>query len=603
MLFNNSNNSLTYRKSLTLFSVLLLLINISLTLAKKNKKSKAPKKAKNFTSRVLNLTDDTFAEFNSTNKQFYLYFMTNKCKKCDIFNPKFDELSDLLQKTQYKIPCVRVNLDENKKLQEHYEINSTPKLFFANYEDNDFHEYHGKNSPKTLINYVNHQLNYTTEEVKNWEDVQKKKKNGYYLIFVGDVQKYAEIYKKIIKAAREEDIDRILWTTSEEIYDKFSINKNSFDVVMLKKSKKNLEVKGNLNVRENHTVKELENLMEIYERKLWGKADDYSVLLSLESGAPTPSLFVIYSAKNKEQKEYNKEINSLMDKISKKYIREFHFLNFTLGSNLATPFIKVFNLTRANAPYLVLVNDNQKYDDDVDKYIFPIDQKINEENVEKFLDDFKQNKLNKITFSDPVHVNGTFRNGINNLIGKDYENFLFKENLGKDCLFYLYSEFNQHANVIHNRVKNVIQKLEGNSHLVFARINPLFNEIQDFQYSDLPTIFLIKGNTESERRNNIKKLELKNFLTKKIVDFVKENSSNTVTEKPLENEEELFKNEDNDLVHIVHKQEEEDMIDFDVYNAGLRRYTRYILEGDDDDDEEKEKEDKKRESSRRKEDL
>ena len=219
---------------------------------------------------------------------------------------------------------------------------------------------------------------------------------------------------------------------------------NSFDVVMVEKKKKTgFEIKGNLHVKEENTVAELEHRIEIFERKLWGKTDDYTVLLALEANPPTPSVFVIYSQKNKEQKEYNGEINSLLEKISKKYISDFHFMNFTIGSHLATPFTTVFNLTKNNTPYLILVDHNEKYDDDVDKYIFPSDQKINEENVEKFLSDFKSKKLQKVLFSDPIDPKGTFRNGIHNLVGYDYENFLFKETIGKDVLFYLYSNYNE----------------------------------------------------------------------------------------------------------------------------------------------------------------
>lgn len=396
-----------------------------------------------------------------------------------------------------------------------------------------------------------------------------------------------------------------MWSTSSEIYEKFGVDKNSFDVVMIQKRRKGgIIIKGNLNIKEENTVQELEHLMEIYERKLWGKTNDYSLLLALEAGPPTPSAFVIYNNKKKEQQPYNKEINSLMENISKKYIREFHFMNLTYASNAAVPFHTVFNLTKNNTPYLILVDHNEKYEDDVDKYMFPVDQRINEENVERFLEDFRQKKLQKVIFSDPIHVNGTFRNGIHHLVGKDYENFLFRETIGKDVLFVLYSEFSEETTeLLDKRIKNTIAKLEGNSHLVFAKSNPLLNEMQAFNFDSLPTLFFIKGNSETERRASIQKFNNRTYSTKDFVEFVKESSSSPVSEVALDKQDEIYTEENNDALEINTRDAEEDEIDYEEYNAGLRRYTRFILEGDDDDDDDiRERQSKKKKESKPKKD-
>lgn len=611
----------TYTKSrktnFNFLKVLLLIFNIAYILSakKKNKtKSTKPKRVKNnYTSRVINLTDENFSEFNKTNQIFYLLFTksnTTKCKKCKIFKQDYEEVSDILYNSKWKVPCAQINIDQNPNLKSKYEIKKAPRLFFANYPEEDFHEYHGRNTPKSLISYINQQLNYTTQEIQKWDQLLAKKKNGMYLIFIGDIEKYSEIYKRVIKASKEEEIDNIMWSKSDELHEKFNVPKNSFDAVMIEKKKKTgAVIKGNLNVKESHTQEQIENLMEIFERKLWGKTDEYSLLLALESNPPTPAVFLIYSNKRKDQKVYNAEINTVMEKLSKKYIREFHFMNFTYGSHLASSFISTLNLNRNNTPYLILAEHNENYEDDVNKYIFPIDQQINEENVEKFLQDFKDKKLKKYLFSDPIHVNGTFRNGIHNLVGNDYENFLFKETIGKDVIFYLYSEFENEINEkMINRMENTIKKLDGNSHLVFARSNPLFNELQEFNFEELPSLFLISGNSESQRRENIKRFTMGNYTTKNFVEFIKSSSSQTVYDKPLPDEEDLFNLEENEEFDILDKDSQEDLIDYDIFNSGLRRTTRHILEEDDDEDDEdmkKEKTTKKKPKvdTRRKDDL
>ena len=152
MLFTSKNLNISFKK------VLLLVLNIAIVLsAKKKQKSKSSitlKEKANYASRVLNLTDDTFGEFNKTNRQFYMYFMSNTCKKCEIFKTKYEELSDKLYNSNWKIPCVQVNTDLSPKLTKHYDIKKTPKLFFANYEENEFHKFTGKKTPKLLLKFI-----------------------------------------------------------------------------------------------------------------------------------------------------------------------------------------------------------------------------------------------------------------------------------------------------------------------------------------------------------------------------------------------------------------------------------------------------------------
>merc|ERR1712032_913092 len=113
MLFTFNNTKFSFMK------VLLLILNIAIVLSakKKKKEKKAPVKRKaNYTSRVMNLSDDTFAEFNSTNKPFYLYFTSNNCKKCKVFKPKYEQLSDKLHSSKWQIPCIQINTDLSPKI-------------------------------------------------------------------------------------------------------------------------------------------------------------------------------------------------------------------------------------------------------------------------------------------------------------------------------------------------------------------------------------------------------------------------------------------------------------------------------------------------------
>merc|ERR1712032_406310 len=126
---------------------------------------------------------------------------------------------------------------------------------------------------------------------------------------------------------------------------------------------------------------------------------------------------------------------------------------------------------------------------------------------------------------------------------------------------------------------------------------------QAFNFDSLPTLFFIKGNSETERRASIQKFNNRTYSTKDFVEFVKESSSSPVSEVALDKQDEIYTEENNDALEINTRDAEEDEIDYEEYNAGLRRYTRFILEGDDDDDDDiRERQSKKKKESKPKKD-
>jgi thioredoxin-like negative regulator of GroEL len=595
MLFITQNNNKKKQNSLTSFiakySLLIILCSLALlTNSKIEKQAENKPELNNFESRIIELDDSTFPTFNRTNSKFYLYFYESNCKKCEKFSPKYAK-SSFLSQDQFGVKFAQVNLDKSPKLREHYSIQKVPEVLWANYEEEDFHEYPGRLAPKSLLKFINSQLNYTSEELINWEQLEQKRKLGKYLVFAGDIQMYQKAYERLVKVAKDEDIDVIMWTKSPELLEKFGVASGSMDAVLINKKKKNaIEIAAKIGIDESTPVKEIERLMEIYERKPYAKLDEYSLLLSVENNPPTPTLFLVYSAKNKTQSDYNVQISKDLDMLSRKYRTEYHFMNVSVSSNLAMPLLVTFNISYENVPVLVLINDNKQYIDDVDKYVFPADKQINEQNVEQFLSDFKAQKLPKAIFSDALPENSTDENGIFNLVGYNFENSLFR-NTDKDIALLLYSEFSYVNQEISERFVNVVNKLKNNANLLFAKANPLFNEIRNIQYDKLPTLFIIKGKNYQERIKNVIECHSEIYDMLGMIEFIKGNVENAISNVEFLNEEDkIIEAEKDMLLEPVPKVKEEDLIDFDENNSGLRRYVRHLMDekddNDDDDDDE-----------------
>ncbi len=604
MLFINTQNDSqkkiftkfpSQKKSFKLIFIAILILSFAASLTNsKEEKQTQNKTDTQFESRVVELDDSNFTEFNKTNTKFYLYLYEDNCKKCIKFSAQFDKSSFLAQ-DKFGVKFAKANLDKSPLLRKHYSIHRLPEVFWANYEEQDFHEYPGRLAPKALVKFINSQLNYTSEELQTWEQLEQKRKSGKYAVFVGDIQKFQKAYERFVKVARDEEIDVIMWTKSADLLRKFNVAAGNFDAVLINKRKKSgVEIVANLGINESTTVSDVERLMEIYERKPYAKMNEHSLLLSVEKDSPTPTLFLLYSTKNKTQSssEYNSQISRDLSKLAIKYRREFHFINASLSSKkLIKPIMNTFNLSADNAPLLLLISDNQEYNDDVDKYVFPADKlQINEQNVEQFLADFKAQKLPKLIFSESLPENSTDENGVFHLVGSNYEDFLFR-NTEKDIALMLYGHFSLVNGEIYERFTHVTNKLKNNGNLLFAIANPIFNEIRHLAYDTLPTLFVIKGRNYQERIKNVVRFdsEALAYDTLGMIEFIKANVANAIsTVEALEDEDKIFEAQKENVLSPVPIKNEEELIDFDEYNAGLRRYVRDLMDEDDEEEYEEE---------------
>lgn len=109
--------------------------------------------------------------------------------------------------------------------------------------------------------------------------------------------------------------------------------------------------------------------------------------------------------------------------------------------------------------------------------------------------------------------------------------------------------------------------------------------MQNFPFKSLPKIFLIRGNSEEERRSNIVDFKNEHIDTICLVEFIKKFSSNPLKENKLENEDSILKEELYNNFDVTPKNIEEYYIDFSKENSGLRRYIFHLLKKNDEEEE------------------
>jgi thiol-disulfide isomerase/thioredoxin len=570
-------------KLLILFFALLLINLGSMVDAKKKAKRRRQRAFNETLVQSLNTTAE-LNEFNKTHSNYFIFFYATWCKYCKEFAPIFDDASVKARNAGWKVDFVRMNGEASDDLVMDWEIESFPTVFWVNNLESEKVEYEGVRTSNGLVKFINSALNMTTEELTSIEGLSAKKK-GTYMVFVGDHAKFWNIYKMVVKLAKEDIFDGIFWTQAEAFHSKLGVPADSFDAVIINVNKnKTLERIERMNLNNRITRDELEKLFEIYTRKPWGKLDEESLVSAVEPHSETPTLFTIYSKNG----SYVSELSQTLETLSHKHRRDLWVLNATHDDKFANPINEVFNITEEQLPFYLLVNDNNHNVDDVDKYVLSSGKVLSLAEIEALFTQFKEGKLKKVIFSQEVPEKAVDESGIHKVVGHTYEEKVLNNN-GKDTVLFLCPATTKKCTQARERFTRVIKKLTGNNNLVFAEIDSAYNEFTHIKYFKLPAFALIPGyESQEERLKNIK-VYSKNILTPKIVEWIANNTLLTTDKfQTLENEEIIFKNETKRSVKPVPKDVEEELAYEEYYTTGLRRTVFSELDKDtkdfDDDD-------------------
>ena len=247
---------MSIHKKLLIFFISLLLLTTLIDAKKKNKIEKL--KVNETFVKDLNATD--FNEFDSSNSNYFLYFYAPWCGHCKEFNPNYDIASSRIRAAGYQTQFVKVNAANNKEFANTWSVEAYPTIFWVNKVDDEKIEYDGPRTVKGLSTFVRNQMNFTTEELPSFQNLESRKRTGRTLVFVGDQSKHYDAYKRIIKIAKEEDLDFFYWSKSEDFFSKFNIDPNSFDAIIFDTKNKTM------NAGERLFITNQNSKVEIYSR-------------------------------------------------------------------------------------------------------------------------------------------------------------------------------------------------------------------------------------------------------------------------------------------------------------------------------------------------
>ena len=456
------------------------------------------KKEKN----IIVLTDDDFEKAVKEFDYLVVFFSAPWSGPCKRFLPDFEEGSKDLKK--FNITSAKIDCQTQKKIKKQYNITDYPTLYlFIN---------------DTLIKYTDNRLskgkyiewckkkvtNPPAIEYTKEEDISKMtKENNIFVVYFGENDEEIKIFNKVaIKISSY----KLGICKSKEIAENFKAKMGT--VVLFKKfDEKRNEISS-------FDEKNLETFLEEYTIPKITPFNDKVYKKIFNSKKP---ILLLYADKNKtdEYKSYKK----MLSNVAEKYKREMTFIITDIKDNNGGKLASQIDVRKKEIPTVrIMVTAYQE----MKKYRFN-KKEITEENLLKFIKDWKNNKIKPMLKSEKVPTSND--GDVFVLVGSNYEDEVI--NNDKDVMVLFYAPWCGHCKSLHPKYEKMAKRLKSkNKKLLIAKIDYTENEVENMVIEGFPTIKFYPGNNKKAQP-----IEYSGDRSvEDMINFIKKNSYHTVND-------------------------------------------------------------------------
>lgn len=535
-----------------------ILFTILSSFESKKKMQKIEKKRNKVLPSVVLLNETNYEQFLKQNSQVLILFETVKCQGCKILKPIFKKLSISFQEKNWDIKVARIDGILNPSIAEKYNLHKDnyPAIFLVNNKENTVSEYHGEHSHKSIYSYVNYRLQYNVKEITQLSQIKDLiKKRKHCILFVGNKDNYKEQYNSIVKNYDELRPFLVVYTKSSQIMEQFHIPSNSYDVILfnvlknkkqksdekkVKKDKNNESkklynttldegIKMNLPQEKNLSKKSFLEYLHSYLRPLVAPLTNENLNAVFKEGITT--IFLIGND--------DKQLVSLAMKVAPRYRPNIWFLVGKYSDEENRLFMKNMKIKKENLPTLVLFNHLSNNVDDIFKYKWTSEnKKIEEQDIDNFINNWKANKLKRFLISEEMPKKSQSKSGVFRVVAESLPKFL--ANVHDDLLLLFCTHFNKKCGRLESVYELLAMKLKNNTNLTIGELDPNTNEFEGLEIKEVPQIVLYKGGEDPENRLSSPIVYNGNYSLKDLVEFVEKNAKNKVEVVHLGKKEDKF---------------------------------------------------------------
>jgi protein disulfide-isomerase A1 len=417
---------------------------------------------------VMVLEDSNF-EAKTEKHQFLLVeFYAPWCGHCKSLEPEYKKAAQILKEQNSNIHLAKVDATENMELAKRFEIQGYPTLKFL--KNGQFVEYTGGRTAEEIVQWVTKKSGPPSVQLNTVEEVEAFKTSGdFVLVYFGSEN--SEKFKFFNTIA-----DKYEYSFAHSFVDAVKSHFNAQDRIVLFKNFDELRNDFDGELTENA----FENFTDVYAIPIAGRFTERSIDVIFDKNRV--GLFYVRSDDSAKDVEYDE----VLKRIGPAYRNQFVFVISDIKDELEDRLAEYFGITEKDLPHLRIVNVINE--EEIKNYTF--DKDLNQDNLEKFLQDFLNNILVPTLKSEPVPE--TQDEAVYKVVGTTFNDVVI--NNANHVLVEFYATWCGHCKNFAPVYEEIAKEFNSEkSNVVVAKMDAVENEVDGVNIAGFPTVKLYKA--------------------------------------------------------------------------------------------------------------
>lgn len=424
-------------------------------------------------SAVVKLTEETFEEFISSNPYVLAEFFAPWCGHCKNLGPEFASAADSLNESNPEIKLAQIDCTVERDLCSKMEIRGYPTMKVFKGDADSVSDYPGQRNADSIANYM---IKLTLPAVQVFEDAKALSEK------LADVTE-SFILQVLPAAANESASNNTFYDVANKHSEHFTFASTS-DPSFVEKYANSTDKPAYVIFRKGEVVEDasvykgedfgdspeaLVEFISVETKPLFGEINGSTYQAYTSSGLP----LAYYFYNTKEQREAAEPI---IKKIAKEFRGEVNFV----GLDASQFGMHAQNLNMQESfPLFVIhdIRDNKKYGIDQSK-------DLDNSEIENFVKEFKEGKLEPIVKSEPIPESQD--SPVYHLVGKEHDDIV---NSKKDVLVKYYAPWCGHCKKLAPIYEELSALYKGKD-VILAELDHTKNDVDGVDIQGYPTLVL-----------------------------------------------------------------------------------------------------------------
>lgn len=458
-----------------------------------------------FCSDVLEFTDNDFQSKVADEDIILVEFFAPWCGHCKRLAPEYEKAATTLKNNDPPVPLAKVDcVGEGKETCGKYGVSGYPtlKIFRGGEVSQD---YDGPRDADGIVGYMKKHSGPSSVEIKDEDHLEKKLDAAEDILIVGYFSEENELYKRFQKAA---DQQRSTFAFAHSLKQDVNTKKGYNDVVVLHRPKHmhakfepNAEVFDNTNANTHEIV----NFINEKKNGLVGQISP-----TTEETFSKPTVMVIYKIDWKRDPKGARYWRNRVARVAKKFIGE---ITFTIGHyGDYDRQVGDWNFPRTQDICVILQAEK--------KQTFKMMDTFSVENLEKFVNEYKDGALKPYIKSEPLPIGN--KKPVKVVVGESFDEIV--NDPTKDVLIEFYAPWCGHCKSLEPKYFELAVKLRDSKDIVIAKMDATANDVPyPYEVQGFPTIYWSPMGSKDSPKKYQGGREVKDFI-----EFIKREATNPV---------------------------------------------------------------------------